>query len=103
MQQFLLIFHGSPQFKSKEEGMAHMKNWNAWTDGLGEGLIEPGKFLGMSKTVSSDGVADDGGSNPTSGITVVQAGSIEAAIEMAKACPHIDKGGTIEVAPIMKM
>jgi hypothetical protein len=59
--------------------------------------------VGASKTVSSDGLADGGGSNPLSGITILQADTIEAACEMAKACPHVNIGGTIEVAQAMDM
>jgi hypothetical protein len=70
--------------------------------GISDAVVNPGAPVGMSKTVSSGGVADDGGSNPLSGYTVVKADSIEAAIEMAKGCPHLDHG-TIEVAPLMDM
>ena len=62
--------------------------WPLWPAGL--------------RTVSSTGVTDDGGSNPLSGYSVVQADSKEAAIELAKSCPHLDHG-TIEVAEMMKM
>ena len=48
------------------------------------------------------GVSDDGGSNPLSGITVVKADSIDAAVEMAKGCPHLDHG-TIEVVQMLDM
>lgn len=60
-------------------------------------------YFGMSKTVSADGIADDGGSNPLSGITIIQADTMEEALEMAKVCPHIGNGGTIEVAQVMQM
>ena len=76
-----------------------MKKWNAWNSGMGDKVIEPGLYFGMSKTVSAQGVADDGGSNPLSGITIIEAEKIEDALELAKACPHCDIGGTIEVAP----
>lgn len=103
MQKFLFAYHGGKQFESKEEGMAHMKNWMAWSGGLGDAVVDPGMPVGASKTVSQDGVADDGGSNPLTGITVVQAENIEQALEMAKSCPHVTIGGTIEVAPAMNM
>jgi hypothetical protein len=80
-----------------------MTKWQAWSAGLGDAVIDPGMPVGPSKTVSANGVADDGGSNPLSGITVLQAETIEAACEMAKACPHVDIGGTIEVAQAMDM
>ena len=103
MQKYLLAYHGGKQFESKEEGQAHMQAWMAWMNGLGDAVVDAGMPVGPSVTVSSEGVSNDGGPNPLSGITVVQAESIEAAIEMAKACPHINIGGSIEVAPDMMM
>jgi len=66
-------------------------------------VVNPGTYLGMSKTVSSGGVSDDGGSNPLLGFTIVKADSMDAALEMAKACPHLGLGGTLEVAEVMEM
>lgn len=103
MQKFLLAYHGGKKFETKEDGMAHMEEWKAWMGGLGDAIVDPGMPVGASKTVSQDGVTDDGGSNPLSGITVVQADTIEQALEMAKACPHVSMGGTIEVAPTIDM
>ena len=103
MSKFVLAYHGGKRFETREEGAAHMAKWNKWNEGLGEAVIEPGLYLGMSKTVSSAGISDDGGSNPLSGITILKAETIEEVLEMAKACPHCDIGGTIEVAPIMEM
>ncbi len=103
MPKFLLAYHGGHNFKSKEEGMEHMTKWQAWSTGLGDAVVDPGMPVGPSKTVSADGVTEGGGSNPLSGITILQADTIEAACEMAKACPHVDIGGTIEVAQAMDM
>jgi len=103
MQKFLFAYHGGKRFETKEEGMAHMKNWKTWMAGLGDAVIDRGVPVGQSKTVGSDGVTDDGGPNPLSGITIVQAETIEGALDMAMACPHVAIGGTIEVAPIMNM
>ena len=103
MPKYLLAYHGSPQFKSKEEGMNHMTAWKAWNASLGDAVIDPGMPVGPSMTVTAGGIVNGGGSNPLSGITIVQAETIEAAMEMAKSCPHISAGGTIEVAEAMNM
>ena len=79
-----------------------MARWNAWIDDLGDAMVNPGTPVGKSKTVSSDGVSDDGGSNPLAGFSIVEADSMEAVLEMAKTCPFVEMG-TIEVAEMMKM
>ena len=103
MTRFLLAYHGGHNFKTKEEGAAHMVKWQAWSAGLGDAVVDPGMPVGPSKTVSANGVTDDGGSNPLSGITILQAETMEEVLAMAKSCPHVDMGGTIEVAQAMDM
>ncbi len=88
--------------ESPEEGAKLMAKWKAWVDGLGDASVNRGSPLGKSKTVSSGSVSDGGGSNPLSGYSVVNADSMDAAVEMAKGCPHLDHG-TIEVAEVMEM
>ncbi|PCI46253.1 MAG: hypothetical protein COB49_08775 [Alphaproteobacteria bacterium] len=103
MKKFIFAYHGGHQFETQEEGAAHMVKWQAWSTGLGDAVVDPGMPVAQSKTVSADGVTDDGGPNPLSGITILQAETMEEVLEMAKACPHIDIGGTIEVAEAMDM
>ncbi len=103
MSDFMFAFHGGSMPETPEEGEKVMAAWEAWMGGLGEAMVNPGNPVGLSKTVSAAGVADDGGSNPLSGFTIVKAGSIEEACEMAKGCPIIDAGGSVEVAPIVEM
>ena len=102
MPDYIFAYHGGKRPETPEAGADLMARWRAWMAGISESVVNPGAPVGMSKTVSSGGVADDGGSNPLSGYTVVKADSIEAAVEMAKGCPHLDHG-TIEVAPLMDM
>ena len=101
MAQFIIAYHGGKPFKTKEEGGAHMAKWHAWNKELGDAVVDPGMYFGQSKTVSAQGVSDDGGPNPINGISTLEAQTIQEAIEMVKKCPHLDIEGTIEVAPIM--
>ena len=43
-----------------------------------------------------------GGADPVSGYSIVEAESIEAALALIKACPHVDSG-TIELVPLIDM
>ena len=103
MSNYIIAYHGGKKPETPEEGAAHMAKWKAWVEGLGEPAVNPGTPLGKSRIVSSDGVSDDGGPNPMSGFSIVEAVSMDAALEMAKACPFLDTGGTLEVAEVMKM
>ncbi len=102
MPEYIIAYHGGKKPETPEEGAAGMEKWKAWIAGLGEAVVNPGTPLGMSKTVSADGVSDTDASNKLTGFSVVQADDLDAALEMAKACPFLD-GGTLEVAEMMKM
>lgn len=103
MSEFLYVYHGGKHPETPEEGEQMMAKWQAWMDKHESQFTNPGNPVGMSKTVSAGGVADNGGSNPTSGFTIVSAKSIEEACEIAKGCPINDEGGSIEVAEIIEM
>ncbi|MCZ6607669.1 MAG: hypothetical protein O7A64_08385 [Alphaproteobacteria bacterium] len=103
MPNYVFAYHGGKKPESPEEGAKHMAKWKAWIGGLGDAVVNPGTPLGQSKTVSSGGVSDDGGSNPLSGFSIVTADGMDAALEMAKGSPFLGIGGTIEVAEVMEM
>ena len=102
MKKFALSYYGEPEFKSQEECDNHMSEWGDWVKKLGERLVDPGLPLKSPKTVSSEGVKDGNSPNRLTGYSVVEAESIEEAIEMVKDCPHL-KFGTIDVAEVLDM
>jgi len=103
VSNYIIAYHGGKKPESPEEGAKHMAKWKAWVGDLGDAVVNPGTPLGKSKTVSSGGVSDDGGSNPLSGFSMVKADGMDAALEMAKGSPFLEIGGTIEVAEVMEM
>ncbi len=103
MSKFLFVYHGGSKPATPEEGEKVMAKWMSWIGGHGATFVDGGNPVGMSKTVTSSGVADNGGSNPASGYSIVQADSMDAAAEVAKGCPIHDSGGSVEVAEIMEM
>jgi hypothetical protein len=102
MTNYILAYHGGKRPETPAEGTELMARWRAWMEGLGKSIVSPGNPVGQSTTVSASGITEDGGANPLSGYTIVQAGSLGAAQKMAAACPHLDHG-TIEVAELMEM
>ena len=102
MSNYIIAYHGGKKPESPEEGAEGMAKWKAWMEGLGEAIVNPGTPLGNSKIVSSSGISDDTSQNRLTGYTIVQAESMDAALEMAKACPFLEIG-TVEVAEVMEM
>ncbi len=102
MSNYILAYHGGKKPESPEEGTKHMAKWQAWVGDLGDAMVNPGTPLGKSRTVSTSGVSDNGGENPLTGYSIVKADNMDAALDIAKACPFLDIG-TLEVAEVMEM
>lgn len=103
MPNFMFAYHGGKAPTSQAEIDKTMAAWGKWMEDNKKALVDPGNPVGMSKTVSSSGVSNNGGANPLSGYTVVTAKNIDAACEIAKSNPILADGGSVEVAEIHKM
>ncbi len=104
MANYLLAYHGGGMPETEEEGAAVMAAWEAWYGKLGAAIVDGGAPTGQAKTVAADGtVSDGGGANPVSGYTVISAGDFDAATALAKGCPILAEGGSVEVAETVDM
>ena len=104
MPDFIFAYHGGKAPESEAEGQKVMAEWNAWYQSMGDAVKHGGGPCGQSQTVSSGGVAGDGGANPLSGFTLVSAANQDAAAEMAKGCPMVGDGsGSVEVCEVLQM
>jgi hypothetical protein len=103
LAKYLFVYHGGGKPESEEEGQQAMEAWGQWFGSMGSSVVDGGNPVGQSTTVNSDGsVADDGGPNPTTGYGVFAASSLEEAIEMAKGCPILADGGSVELAEMFE-
>ena len=99
MPKFMFAYHGGKMPETEAEIAAEMHRWSEWMKGLGDALVDPGNPVGVSKTVSIDGVTDNGGANLVSGYSLVMADNMNAVLAMAAGCPTVTQGhGSIEVA-----
>ncbi len=99
MPKYVFAYHGGKKPESAEEGAQVMAAWNAWYTGMGAAVVDGGNPVGQSWTVKTDGVTEDGGPNPLSGYSLIEASDIQAAIAHAKGCPMVQDGsGSVEVA-----
>jgi hypothetical protein len=104
MAKYLFVYHGGKPPANPQEVQEVMNAWGAWFGGLGPAVIDGGNPVGKSYTVKPDGsLVDNGGANPASGYSLIEASSIEDAHAKAKGCPLLKTGGTIEVAQAMDM
>ena len=103
MSSFMIAYYGGNQPSSKEEGMVQMGKWKDWVEALGETIVNPGTPFMATKIVTSSSVEDDNDPNAMKGYAIVEAESIDAAVEISKTDPFLGNGGTIRVSQMMEM
>ena len=104
MADYVLLSTGTGKMAEGEEEMkAFMDAWGAWYGELGAALKDGGNPLGASKTIDPSGAVSDGSSIGASGYIIITAGSMEEAVEMAKGCPALGTGNTINVFETVSM
>lgn len=104
MAKFLFVYHGGGMPETDADKARVMDAWGQWMGGMGAALVDGGNPVGQSYTVSGKGeVADNGGANPASGYSLVEAASLQDALAHAKGCPILESGGSVEVAEAIDM
>ena len=103
MPQYVIVYLGGNQPASPEEGKQHVSKYMEWITSLGEAAVSPMNPLKNKSTVNSDGSVTAGGTTTMSGYTIIAADSMEAALSIAKACPFLDIGGSLEVSELIEM
>ena len=104
MAKYLFVYHGGSHPESKEDQAKVMAAWGQWFGAMGKAVINGGNPVGQSWTVKSNGtVAKDGGANPVSGFSLIEAKDQDEAVTKAKSCPILAAGGSIEIAEALDM
>ena len=103
MPQYVIVYLGGDQPASPEEGKQHFSKYMDWLSSLGDSAISPANPLKNTNTVHPDGTVTTGGISTMSGYTIIEADSMEAALSVAKACPFLNIGGSLEVSELGKM
>jgi len=104
MAKYLFVYHGGKKPQTDTEYTAVMDAWGNWFGSMGAAVIDGGNPVGQSSTVLADGsVAGNGGANPASGYSLIEAGDLDDAIAKAKGCPILKSGGSVELAEAFDM
>ena len=99
----MITYLGGDQPSSPEEGKQHFAKYKEWLSSLGDSAVSPANPLKDTSTVNSDGTVTTGSTTSMSGFTIIEADSMEAALLIAKACPFLDIGGSLEVSELIEM
>ena len=103
MTQYMITYLGGNQPSSPEEGKQHFAKYKEWLSSLGDSAVSPANPLKDTNTINPDGSVTTGSTTSMSGYTIIEAESMEAALSIAKACPFLDIGGSLEVSVLLRM
>jgi hypothetical protein len=110
MSEFAFLFRGGVRAASPDGWQEQTQKWIAWMKELGAKghLREGGSPLEPSgKVVRAGGAVSDGpyaeSKDLVVGYTIVEAGNLVQAVELAAGCPIFGTGGLVEVRPLTKM
>jgi hypothetical protein len=111
MSEFVFLYRGGESGRSPEQAQQIMQKWVTWLKDLGQKghikdqgqPLEPGGKLvkGKSKTVTDGPFAE--AKDVVGGYTLIEASSLDQAVQLSKGCPIFEADGAVEVRPVMKM
>lgn len=96
MANYVLVYHGGSMPESPEEGAKVMQAWTDWFAKLGDALVDGGNPASKTRRIGADGSVSDDASGP-SGYSILKADSLDAAVELAKGCPVLAGGSSVQV------
>lgn len=97
MTNYLLAYKGGSMAATEEERQAATTAWVGWFGGLGQAVVDHGNPFGPAATVTNGGSVSDGATSAITGYSVVSADTLAAASALAKDCPVLAAGGSVEV------
>ena len=106
MTKYVFTYHGGAHEmpETKEAQAEIMAAWGAWFGELGGSLVDGGNPFGPAVAVGPDGATSDGGVTPElNGYGIVNAADMDAAVALAKGCPVLASGGSVQVSECIEI
>ena len=97
MAKYLLAFKGGGMPEGPEAQAKVMGAWEAWFTAAGGAVADPGNPSSTSRTIAANGTVGPQGPASLSGYTILAADSLDAAVALARSCPVLAGGASIEV------
>jgi hypothetical protein len=111
MSEFTYLFRGRKTFASPEETQRHLGKWLAWFKDLdakgylkdpGHPLEDSGSVVKGKQKVVQDGPFAEA-KDIVAGYIVIEAKDLDEATDLAKGCPILEVGGSVEVRALRTM
>ncbi len=103
MANFVLVYHGGSMPETPDQQAQAKKGWTDWFGTLGSALVDAGDPASRTKKIAANGAVSDDPGGP-SGYSIISADTIDQAVALAKGCPVLAGGASIQVVetfPVM--
>jgi hypothetical protein len=98
MGKYVLAYTGGSIPETEEEQKRVMDAWTSWFGTLGPAVVDAGNPFGANAAVGG------GSTSGLTGYSIINADSLDDAVEKAKGCPILDGGrGGVEVYETLEM
>jgi hypothetical protein len=99
MNTYVLAFRGQAD---REVAPDISEKWGAWFGELGSSIVNPGSRTGKTVTVPAADAGDPATAVLT-GFTLISADNLAAATDLARGCPGLADGVSVEVGELLEM
>ncbi len=103
MAKFAYLYTGGTMAATPQERDQKMQAWGVWFGQLDTALVDGGSPFASSAAVAADGAVHDVAPSRISGYTLIEAPSLAEATTLAKGCPVLSSGGSVEVYEAIEM
>ena len=97
MSNYLLVYHGGSMPESQEEGAKIMQAWTAWFAQIGDALVDGGNPASKTHEIAANGSVKVVDAGAPTGYSIIKADDIDGAVTLAKGCPVLQGGASIQV------
>jgi hypothetical protein len=95
---YLLLYSGGKMPETESEQKQVMEAWNGWFGKHGDAITDGGNpFTPKTRSIGPDGKVKDGAHAVATGYTLIKAGSLDEATQIAKGCPVLLGGATVSI------
>ena len=98
MANFVLLYTGGSMPEGEAQQKQVMDAWTGWFGSLGDKVVDGGNpFTPEGRKIDSGGKVGDTDGHRHSGYSIIKADSLDEAVKLAKGCPVLQGGASIEV------
>jgi hypothetical protein len=103
MSNYLLLYHGGSRPEDPAQQAKVMQAWTDWFGQLGSALVDGGNPASQAREISANGAVSPVNGGAPTGYSIIKADNIDSAVALAKGCPVLQGGASLQVVETLDM